>query len=394
MGYKDVSDAIDIDDAFSKRDHNAILGVIKEAYESSAIARRMFNHWVIDEKRDIKFIYSEGDFSAWDGKVWLDMRELDNASYIDKHGNAVRDFPFTAIIHELGHALTARTDDWTPEEPAGENQLFANKIYRQAGYTEQLAYMAYDSSGDIIKRGVDYTDGVRIDSAWVKKYPDLPNDHDTTDNGAFTKPYRDLVIGSADDNVLETGAGGDFIYGLAGDDELIGGAGMDRLNGGTGGDILNGGAGLDYASYKLAKSGVTADLADSLNNTFAAAGDTFVSIEGLIGSDHHDILSGDDEHNAIEGRGGKDTIFGLGGDDDLDGGKGVDKAFYEDAFDTYQFNKARGTITGVDDGKDHLTRIEFAVFSDGVLNLETGEFDAMDGRSARHHSMIHADYLV
>lgn len=382
MAYKDIARAVNIDDAFSGSDGNAILAVIKEAYGTSSIARKMFDAWVTDKGRDISFIYNDGDFSAWNGKVWLDMRELDNASYIDKRGNAVQDFPFTAIIHELGHALTARLDNWTPTEPAGENQIFANKIYQQAGYTEQLSYMAYDASGDVIQRGVDYTDGARIHSAWVKKYADLPDSYDTTHNGKFDKPYRDLVIGSADHNVFETGGGRDFIYGLGGDDELIGGAGGDRLNGGAGIDTLNGGKGLDFASYKLAAAAIIADLADPSRNTNDAAGDVFSSIEGLIGSAFTDELNGNGERNVIEGRDGNDRIAGYGGDDRLDGGKGAnDTAVYAYDFATYEFNMALGTISGAEEGMDHLANLEFAEFADGILNLATGEFQAMAARA-------------
>lgn len=376
MSYKDIAKAVNIDDDFSQADKSTILGVIREAYRVSSIARDMFDHWVTDKGREIDFIYHAQDFSAWNGKVWLDMNELDNASYIDRHGNAVQDFPFTAIIHELGHALTRRLDNWTPSEPAGENQIFANTIYKQAGYTQQLSYMAYDASGDVIQRGVDYTDGVGIDSAWVKKWDDLPNDYDTTHNGKFTKPYDDLVIGSADANRLETGRGDDFIYGLAGDDELVGGAGSDRLNGGDGADILDGGSGFDYASYKLATGAVIADLADPSRNTASAAGDTFLSIEGLIGSDYADELSGNGESNTIEGRDGDDRLIGYGGDDALDGGDGSDQAVYSYDYDTYVFDQGEGTISGAEEGTDRLTDIEFAIFADGVLNLITGNFEA------------------
>lgn len=376
MALKDILKAVNVDEDFSNSDKNTILGVIREAYKVSSIARDMFDHWVSDMGRDINFIYNAGDFSAWNGKVWLDMNELDNASYIDKHGNAVQDFPFTAIIHELGHALTRRLDNWTPEEPAGENQIFANRIYKQAGYTEQLAYMAYDASGDIITRGVDYTDGAKIDSAWVKKWADLPNNYDTTHNGKFTKAYDDLVIGSDDDNVLETGRGDDFIYGLAGNDELIGGAGSDRLNGGDGADILKGGSGFDYASYKIASAAVVVDLADPSRNTQSAFGDSFASIEGLIGSDYADELSGDGAANVLEGRDGNDILIGYGGNDRLDGGDGDnDRAIYSYDFDTYIFDQEAGTISGAEEGTDRLRDVEFAVFADGTLNLTTGVFE-------------------
>jgi hypothetical protein len=391
LSVQDILEATEIDDAFSNSDRHAIRGVIKEAYAESSIARTMFDHWVLDQGRDIKFNYVEGAFEAYlnQGIVRLDLRELDDANYIDKHGSAVQDFPFTAIIHELGHALTGRTDNWTPAEPAGENQMFANKIYKQAGYTEQLAYMAYDAHGQIIERGVDYTDGARIDSAWVKKYPDLPNNYDTTHGGKFTEPYRDLVIGSADQNVLKTGGGGDYIYGLAGDDRLVGGTGGDRLNGGAGHDELIGGKGIDYASYKLATQAVIADIRDTSQNTDDAAGDTFKSIEGLIGSGFGDTLRGDKHRNLIEGRDGRDILAGFGGNDHLDGGKGVDHAYYQDDFASYQFDKSAGTISSEKEGLDHLANVEFAVFADGTLNLDTGKFES---NAAENH--LYADRLI
>lgn len=389
MSYKDIASAIVIDNDFSKQDENAIFGVIKEAYAKSSIARNMLDHWVEDLGRKIVFNFQVGAFQATlsTGKVWIDMDQLDHASYIDKRGNAVRDYPFTAIIHELGHALTGRIDNPTAAEPAGENQAFVNTIYRQAGYTEQLAYMAYDASGDVIQRGVDYTDGARIDSAWVKKYSTLSNDHDTTNGGAFTRAYRDLVIGSADDNELKTGAGGDFIYGLGGSDVLLGGRGDDRLNGGEGADELQGAGGKDYASYKLAADGVVVDLADASLNTMSAAGDSFFSIEGIIGSDHGDDLYGDDGDNWIEGRRGGDSLTGRAGNDHLDGGKGVDQALYDFAYETDMFDLGKGTITSSSDGKDRLKGIEYAVFSNGVLDLSDGHFEATGGR-------VTADFVI
>jgi Ca2+-binding RTX toxin-like protein len=377
MSYKDIVAAVNIDSDFSAADKKTILAVIKEAYAESSIARAMFDHWVIDKGRDIDFIYNKGDFSAWDGEVYLDMRELDNASYIDRNGNAVQDFPFTAIIHELGHALTARLDDWTAAEPAGSNQAFVNRIYRQAGYIEQLSYMGYDASGTIIERGMDYTNGQRIDSVWVHKWADLPEDHDTTinvDGSKFLKPYRDLVIGSNNANVLKTGAGNDFLYGLMADDRLVGGSGNDYLVGGNGSDRLLGGVGTDTASYQMASAGVVVRLDKPEQNGGEAAGDSYKSIEGLFGSEFADTLFGDKFGNTLNGGKGNDQLVGQGGDDWLNGGRGFDRAFYAYGYAAYDIDQEAGTIRLLGGSTDHLKNVESAWFADGKLNLRTGEF--------------------
>jgi Ca2+-binding RTX toxin-like protein len=378
MSLKTVLAAVKIDAAFSDADEKAILAVFKEAYRESSIARQMLEGWVGADGNPITVNYAKGDFSAnlFSGNIFIDMRELDHAHYIDRNGNAVKDTPFTAIIHELGHALKGYEDNWTTAKPAGDNQAFVNTIYAQAGYTRQLAYMAYDASGKIIQEGVSYTDGKRIDNAWVHKWSDLPDNYDTTDGGKFTKPYRDLVIGSDGANMLKTGAGDDFIYGLKGADRLYGGSGADVLSGGLGADTLSGGSGADFASYKLAAKGVTADLGHAAANTGEAKGDVYLSIEGLIGSAFDDFLIGNKGANRLEGRGGNDRLEGGAGNDTLIGGGGRDRAIYSGDHDDYAINLDKHTISGHGEGRDTLKSVELAVFDDGVVNLATGDFTA------------------
>ena len=86
--------------------------------------------------------------------------------------------------------------------------------------------------------------------------------------------------------------------------------------------MLDGGAGFDYASYFTASSGATASLANPIVNIGKAAGDQYISIEGLSGSGFNDILIGDANDNSLSGQGGGDV---------LNGGAGNDYANYGDA---------------------------------------------------------------
>ncbi|MGX1352304.1 Ca2+-binding RTX toxin-like protein [Bradyrhizobium elkanii] len=118
---------------------------------------------------------------------------------------------------------------------------------------------------------------------------------------------------AGDDTVSGTANGSninDTLQGLAGNDTLVGGDGADSLDGGTG---------IDFASYSDAPAGVLANLANPGLNTGYAQGDTYTSIEGLIGSSSNDTLTGDGNNNLLRG--------GLGADV-LDGGAGSDTADY------------------------------------------------------------------
>src|SRR6185312_3499095 len=93
-------------------------------------------------------------------------------------------------------------------------------------------------------------------------------------------------------DILRGNAGANTISGGAGDDTLVGGGGDDTLIGGDGADILNGGTGDDQASYADSAIGLTVDLQNPNNNTGIAAGDSYISIENLYGSDFTDELRG------------------------------------------------------------------------------------------------------
>ncbi|VDC33193.1 M10 family metallopeptidase C-terminal domain-containing protein [Pseudogemmobacter humi] len=145
--------------------------------------------------------------------------------------------------------------------------------------------------------------------------------------GLIGSAYNDTLGGNGLANIIDGGAGNDNIDGGAGNDTLYGGAGNDILIGGVGADVLNGGDGTDVASYWASASGLRVDLSNPASNTGEAAGDQFVSIEGLQGSGFNDTLVGNGGDNFLAGLAGHDVLHGLAGNDTLYGETGNDSLY-------------------------------------------------------------------
>lgn len=124
-------------------------------------------------------------------------------------------------------------------------------------------------------------------------------------------------------------SGNDVVWGSRYDDVLLGFAGADTLIGGAGADGLRGGDGIDTASYVTARAGVLANLVVPAYNSGDAAGDTYISIENITGSNYNDVLYGDGGVNVLKGGAGNDLLCGHGGADRLDGGAGIDTVTYD-----------------------------------------------------------------
>jgi serralysin len=140
--------------------------------------------------------------------------------------------------------------------------------------------------------------------------------------------FADGLLGDNDINVLIGFTGNDSLYGRGGGDYLFGGDGNDILEGGAGSDYLDGDVGYDFATYFYAAAGVRAELLYTAYNSGEAAGDKFVGIEGLQGSNYADVLSGDNANNLLFGNGGNDTFYGRGGNDYIAGGAGKDTFYF------------------------------------------------------------------
>jgi Ca2+-binding RTX toxin-like protein len=184
----------------------------------------------------------------------------------------------------------------------------------------------------------------------------------------------DVLNGGAGDDHLTGGSGSDFLNGGAGNDTLTGGAGSDQLDGGAGADHLDGTGGSSYASYADATAGVLVNLLNPAANTGDAAGDSYVNIHRITGSNFADSLIADNSGDWLVGGAGNDTLVGgtghdllvgQGGNDILTGGLGADSFIFNNATDGAK------TITDFSDAQGDQLQFAHAGFGGlptGALN--------------------------
>ncbi len=154
-----------------------------------------------------------------------------------------------------------------------------------------------------------------------------------------------LLSASQFENVIG-GRYGDRVYGTTGDNRLDGGAGDDTIYGGEGADTLVGGSGIDTVSYFGKTVAVDVDLATGMGHGGMAEGDTYSTIENVVGSLANDHIVGDGANNVIEGDDGADT---------MDGGGGRNTASYALSSQAVVVNLATGLGAGGDAAGDTLT---------------------------------------
>ena len=230
--------------------------------------------------------------------------------------------------------------------------------------------------------GTDFADTLTGDSAdnLIQGFAGA----DTLDGGAGfdTLSYASSSGGVSVD--LQTGQGslghatGDIvvnfeaIIGSDHNDQLTGDNADNVLSGGAGADVLAGGGGEDTASYATSGGSVVADLLFPGLNSGDAAGDSYVSIENLVGSSFDDLLFGDGGANRIDGNGGDDIVEGGAGADQLNGGGGFDVLSYANSLSGVIVNLDTSTVAGGDATGDTIVSFE-DIFGSGFDDALTGD---------------------
>lgn len=238
-------------------------------------------------------------------------------SYLPHPGSNIS-YPITPMILDIqaiqalyGANTATRSGDTTY---FGSNGTAAATAYamdnggRIAGSTLGMIMTIWDGGGNDTVSAQNQTSAVSID---------LRPGHFST-IGAIANNIGIAELVSGNPNWIENAIGGSAADTLTGNDT------SNNLAGGLGGDTLLGNGGTDFADYSRAATGLRASLTSPVVNSGEAAGDTYNSIEGIIGSNYGDDLIGDNFNNEIWGSWGADVLWGQGGGDSLYGGWGND----------------------------------------------------------------------
>jgi Ca2+-binding RTX toxin-like protein len=287
--------------------------------------------------------------------------------------------------------------------PDPENLVFGtNQVDVLTGSAADDMFMV--SPGADTVNGGDGYDTIILTRATgaIRIYLDAPNQNNNIATGQIFQSiegivgsaFSDNLNGNSANNRIEGMDGHDRLAGSLGNDSLYGGAGNDTQLGGLGADLLDGGLGRDRASYRESQTGLRADLADPGSNTGEAAGDIYIDIEEMEGSNGNDTLGGDTQanslyglngHDWIDGRTGNDTLYGSEGNDTLvggegrdrlEGGNGIDFASYETSLSAIRIDLSTPTLTTGDAVGDVYVSIEGVIL--GEFNDSFSGTDLVD----------------
>ncbi|MCA1322841.1 calcium-binding protein [Herbaspirillum sp. alder98] len=244
--------------------------------------------------------------------------------------------------------------------------------------TRHVAIKDATSSADLT-----YLDPATGDNVLIFPAQGVPHEVHAGNNSGVT------IYGSNANDLLYGGTGNDIIYGGAGSSSFFqGGAGADQLIGSA--------TGNNTASYAGSAQGVTIDLNTGVGTGGDAQGDQLTNIQNLIGSANNDTFVASSQANKFDGgTGGSDTVsyahsasgvtvdlvnnVGSGGDAAGDTYVSIENVIGSTSNDTFIASLAANSFTG-NGGTD---TVSYALSTAGVTvnlktNLGSGGFAAGD----------------
>lgn len=231
-------------------------------------------------------------------------------------------------------------------------------------------------------------------STWAEPEPVVTIDG-TAGNDVINVNYVDPDgDGLSDDGqIILAGDGNDRVEDGVGDDTVLGGAGRDIFIAGAGADGYDGGADRDEVFYTNATVGITVSTIDPTQGTGIAAGDTFLDIEYIHGSNFDDVLVGDVQR-----------LFGRDGNDTLQDGAGAQRLIGGAGSDTFRLIAGDGVQDQVNDftigedvfdlslwGVTQLTDLDIFETTNGQGNPQGRLTIAYNGESIRVDGLADAD---
>ncbi len=254
----------------------------------------------------------------------------------------------------------------------GTDQLFGGE-----GNDTYFYGSGIDTLHEVADNGIDR---VVFDAAWS------PDDAILVDNVlVFEAGANELIFNNLDLFEIFSFAGYDdmsaaeFFALLSGEGATdVGTSGDNIFIGSSDQSSYDGLDGVDTVDYSASVGAVRVDLEAGAGTSGDADGDSYISIENIIGTDDasaRDYIWGDAGDNHIQGMAGHDLLEGGDGADIIDGGDGWDYARYIRSDAGININLETGVNTGGDAEGDVLLNIEAVVASDYNDTLRGGDND-------------------